>query len=148
MPHGKHDDRWAALYGELRMYLAKNKRVPPRGTIVTPRNSSGKPADLGLWVQRQRQAYRFMSSVALPEARCSILNGTKGWTWGAERGWDAQLLKLREHLSAAGAAALPDPAEPLGWWAFRQRQMLRTGRLDAKQQRLLKALPHNPFKIT
>jgi superfamily II DNA or RNA helicase len=117
--------------------------VEREGHARVPQGRTENGFKLGTWVSGQRQSF---SVGKLDPERQSLLSALPGWLWDPRSAaWDEGVNHLLKFVEREGHARVPhghlEHEYRLGSWVIKQRQFYRAGKLDARREALLVALP-------
>jgi hypothetical protein len=132
------DKIWHEGYMHLRDYVQRKRHACVPLNYVTEDSF-----DLGLWILRQRKAYKKGS---LSKWKIQALEQLPGWGWDKHKAeWSKGFELLREHVRHIGNAQVhlsyrTKSGYNLGFWIDSQREAYKKGKLTAEQQEVLEKL--------
>jgi superfamily II DNA or RNA helicase len=133
-----HDDSWEEGFSHLQDFVSREEHSRVPAAHVEDGHS------LGVWVNRQRRAFRL---ARLSDERSARLEALPGWVWEPNvSAWESGFSHVKEYLAREGHAHVPvlhvdDNGYRLGQWVSNQRVARKTGRLSEKRSKRLAALP-------
>jgi superfamily II DNA or RNA helicase len=133
-----YDDSWEEGFLRLQAFITRERHSRVSLGHVEHGYS------LGVWVSRQRSAYR---SNRLSEERSARLDALPGWVWNPNAtAWESGYSRVEKYLAREGHAHVPvlhvdDDGYRLGQWVSNQRVAHKAGRLSKERSTRLAALP-------
>jgi hypothetical protein len=119
-------ESWDESFGKLQAYLKKHQAYPGQ-----------KSGSLGIWVIRQRSAYK---KKTLSSDRVKRLESLEGWSWDPFNDeWNQNFTSLKQYIDKH--QAYPAKASgPLGLWVTTQRKAYKKKTLSSDRVKRLESL--------
>ena len=133
------DQQWEESFSALEIHVAEHKNV-----LMAQTHKTQDGFALGVWVNKQRQAYK---KGKLPQERITRLKTLAGWMWETlNQQWEEGFSALEAYIAEHGDARVSQTHKTqdsfaLGDWINGQRQAYKKGRLSQERITRLEALP-------